>query len=345
MGCCSSNPSTPVQKFPQNGGQIAEILFLSEGAPKLHLAEFQRFCQNFLLQDAEAENILKVNPLVDAVYKEQVPSNMSRLEFWRRYFFKAEHQSSSSQPAASAASGGEVSVTSTTSSTYNSRSQPSSSKKNQNKDVLSKKYVELQHLFDKYKAVGISEGGEESVNALQAGSFPPFAEDLGVELEDLIMLIIPFKLDCKSPYRISYDEWMNGWLRLRATNLEGMKSQLPDLRQEVLHRNFKPFYNFVFVYAKDPTQKSMDYQTACGTWRLLMRGKYTHLDLWCCFVEEKYKKSISQDQWNQFYDFTQSVDDSFSTYDVDGAWPVLLDEFVDHARPLVQTTHSPSESA
>ena len=33
----------------------------------------------------------------------------------------------------------------------------------------------------------------------------------GVQLEDLIMLMLPYKLNCQTPYHITRDEWLTGW--------------------------------------------------------------------------------------------------------------------------------------
>jgi hypothetical protein len=40
---------------------------------------------------------------------------------------------------------------------------------------------------------------------------------------------------------------------------------------------------------------------------------------------------VAKDVWAQFLDFAALKPD-LSDYDVDGAWPVLFDEFVEHAK-------------
>ena len=49
-------------------------------------------------------------------------------------------------------------------------------------------------------------------------------------------------------------------------------------------------------------------------------------------AQEKYGKSISKDTWSLFLDFIDSCDDEFKEYDEDGAWPVVIDSFVEYAR-------------
>jgi hypothetical protein len=39
-------------------------------------------------------------------------------------------------------------------------------------------------------------------------------------------------------------------------------------------------------------------------------------------------KSLNKDQWDSFYVFSRSMDDQFSEYSEDAAWPILMDEYV-----------------
>ena len=64
--------------------------------------------------------------------------------------------------------------------------------------------------------------------------------------------------------------------------------------------------------------------------QLLLRGRSAHLDDFCTFLASKEStKRMSYDQWNSFLDFTTSINADLSNFDEDGAWPLLLDDFVE----------------
>lgn len=71
---------------------------------------------------------------------------------------------------------------------------------------------------------------------------------------------------------------------------------------------------------------------AIALWQLLLKGRFELLDQWCTFTKEKYGKAISRDTWNLLLEFVRNVHSDLSNYDEDGAWPVLIDDFVHYMK-------------
>ena len=58
------------------------------------------------------------------------------------------------------------------------------------------------------------------------------------------------------------------------------------------------------------------------------------LDWWLEFLNERFKRSINRDIWDQtFALFEKSMEDeSLSWWDENGAWPSVIDDFVAYVR-------------
>lgn len=195
--------------------------------------------------------------------------------------------------------------------------------------------ADLVGLFEKYKGIGIENGADEALDAIQGMGLMAFAQDMQVSPQDIIMLVLLWKFGCKNEqqYQIFRDQFVAGWKKLGCENLSQICNKLPSIRAELSNENnYKQFYSFVFDYLKQPGQRSLAVEIAVPSLKMLMTDKYPNTEQFCIFLATEYKKSLSKDTWLQFYDFTKSIKPDFSNYEDDGAWPVVLDEFVEYMR-------------
>ena len=126
--------------------------------------------------------------------------------------------------------------------------------------------------------------------------------------------------------------------------VEGLAELFSSLTREfaVDPQRFAAFYHFFFFVARDRGHRNLADATAVEGWRFLLGGgRFTLLEPWCAFVRERREggKGVSEDTWCQVLDFAHSCNDvarrgggCLDAYDPHGAWPVLVDEFVDHVR-------------
>ncbi|KAF3832777.1 hypothetical protein F7725_026442 [Dissostichus mawsoni] len=148
-----------------------------------------------------------------------------------------------------------------------------------------------------------------------------FCDDLILDPASVSILVVAWKFRAATQCEFSRKEFLDGMADLGA----GLKDT----------GKFKDFYQFTFNFAKNPGQKGLDLEMAVAYWNLVLTGRFKFLDLWNRFLVEHHKRSIPKDTWNLLLDFGNMITDDMSNYDEEGAWPVLIDDFVEFARPIV----------
>uniref|UniRef100_A0A2K5F042 DCN1-like protein n=1 Tax=Aotus nancymaae TaxID=37293 RepID=A0A2K5F042_AOTNA len=174
----------------------------------------------------------------------------------------------------------------------------------QNPHFIYERVKKLEQLYNRYK-------DPQDENTIGIDGTQQFCDDLALDPASISVLIIAWKFRCE----FSKQEFMDGMTELGCDNIEKLK--------------------FTFNFAKNLEQKGLDLET-----NSVLSGRYKFLDLWNNFLLEHHKRSIPKDIWNLLLDFSTMIADDMSNYDEEGAWPVLIDDFVEFAHPQTAGTKS-----
>ncbi|KAF9592762.1 hypothetical protein IFM89_017332 [Coptis chinensis] len=154
---------------------------------------------------------------------------------------------------------------------------------------------QLEELYSRYK--------DQYADMIMADGISLLCNDLQVDPQDIVMVS----------------------RKVIGTLLMGVYASLLGIKK------FREIYNFAFGWAKEKGQKSLALDTAIGMWQLLFAEKHWALvDHWCQFLQARHNKAISRDTWSQLLEFARTVDPNLANYDAQGAWPYLIDEFVEY---------------
>ncbi|XVF60546.1 hypothetical protein PTKIN_Ptkin08bG0056400 [Pterospermum kingtungense] len=119
-------------------------------------------------------------------------------------------------------------------------------------------------------------------------------------------------------------------MQTRTAIFDELLKLMSQLDLKVDFSEFSRFYDFVFFICRENGQKNITVSRAVAAWRLVLAGRFRLLNQWCDFVEENQRHNISEDTWQQVLAFSRCVHENLEGYDPEGAWPVLIDDFVEH---------------
>lgn len=168
-----------------------------------------------------------------------------------------------------------------------------------------------------------------------------FCEDLHLDPTSRLVLVIAWKFKAAVQCEFTKSEFINGMTELCVDDLEKLRWMLPNLENELSDKTkFKSLYQYTFNFAKNLEQKSLELDMAVAYWNILIGDRFKFLDLWTKYLNEHYKRAIPRDTWNLLLDFSLMINDDMSNYDEEGAWPALIDDFVEWAKPIVNNSQT-----
>lgn len=181
----------------------------------------------------------------------------------------------------------------------------------------------LDSFFRKYR--------DQSEDAIREEGIESFCSDLNISTLDPLILVVACYCRAEHMGTFTREEFCSGMSRLGCDDIHKLKAQLGQLREVLQNKQtLKEVYTYTFQFALDPGQRCLPVEICIEFWKMLLKDHFALLNDWIAFVENNVKNSVSKDTWVMLYDLATQVRPDLSDYDTNGAWPVLLDEFVEH---------------
>jgi len=184
----------------------------------------------------------------------------------------------------------------------------------------------LEKFWDTYKETDGNQIGPEGIEAM--------CKDLGVDPENILVLVLAWHLDAKKMGYFKRDEFVSGLQKIGVDSLPKLKAQLTTFKEELDDiSKYKDIYRYAFNFAKEEDQKILDLSLADAMLELVMGTRYFHgPNIRTFLTQQTTYKCLNMDQWLSILEFSRTIKDDMSNYDENGAWPVLLDEYCEWAR-------------
>ena len=175
-----------------------------------------------------------------------------------------------------------------------------------------------------------------------------YLQDVGVSLEEPAMLAVLTQVKAPTMGELVKNDFINGWEELSADNLDKQRSHVARFRSSLRNNPdfFQRVYRHSFFLARSPSQKSVALDAAVEFWRMLFSPSnglawsshgFDFLEHFITFVQDKWKKSIGKDLWDQTLLFARrTIDDPSLSWwnELESAWPSVLDDFANHIKSL-----------
>ncbi|AQK56589.1 Defective in cullin neddylation protein [Zea mays] len=150
----------------------------------------------------------------------------------------------------------------------------------------------LEELYNRYK--------EPDADMIMVEGISQICNDLQVDPQDIVMLVISWHMKASTMCEFTRQEFIGGLQSIGVDSIEKLQAKLPSLRAELKDdQKFHEIYNFAFAWAREKV---------------------------------RHNKAISRDTWAQLLEFVKTIDPQLTNYDEEGAWPYLIDEFVDYLK-------------
>lgn len=197
--------------------------------------------------------------------------------------------------------------------------------------------AKLNKMFDSFAS-------EDDPEIIDMDGIDKLAGQIGITdtAEDVRALVLVWKLGACTveplkPCCIKRNEFLGEMKKMRKDKIGDLAQMLPTLDPGFMEsKEFKEFYRFVHKFSREENTQKKFLETEMVIALLpivLDKNRAPHLDLFIQYLESlPPTQTITADQWDSFLGFNEVVDVTLEGFEDDGAWPLLLDEYVEWRR-------------
>ncbi|KAF2087891.1 DUF298 domain protein [Saccharata proteae CBS 121410] len=206
----------------------------------------------------------------------------------------------------------------------------------------------LNKLFDKYR-----EAGAQDADTIGIDGTMSYLSDLGVGLDEISMLVVMEVVQSPTMGEITRKGFVSGWSAQNTDTLDKQRTHISQIcamlpqPTPASRTALKQVHKHTFTIARPTGQKAIPLDQAIEYWRLIFSasGLNWHtpasppsipesrpwFDWWVEFLESNWKKTVNKDMWDQLFGFAEMTlkEGGLGFWSEDGAWPAVVDEFVE----------------
>jgi len=185
---------------------------------------------------------------------------------------------------------------------------------------------------------------DESDGSIGPEGVEKLCKNLEVDPADVLVLVLAWQLEASQMGYFSREEWMRGAERglSAATSMAELKGLLQTkntaIRQggRAADEQLRSLHAFTHKFCREERKKNIDVSAATTMLELVHGSTFPkHIPSLCEYLnqhKEVGKRGVSADEWSMVLNFCNEIVPDCSNFQDDGAWPLLLDDYVEWYR-------------
>lgn len=152
--------------------------------------------------------------------------------------------------------------------------------------------------------------------------------------DSLEVLVFAWRAGAKRMGYLTKEEWSNAQKHFNCDSPNKLRNDLKTFCRSIHFesQNAKLLHRFGFDFCREENRKILDKDTATVMLHCLMTTRWLLIGKFSDYFKNSTYRGMNRDQWNNVFEFAKTFGEfrDTSLYDPDGAWPVMIDEFVQY---------------